>query len=148
MKRLFLSLLLTLCLATNVFAFADRTNATTLFTDESMDSGVAEQSAAVKVRHNAGYAILIVEEDKSGGAGDVDIYAEYSIDNDTNANWLRPNISNMSGTITEEGNIATAFGNREDLIIFTVRMGNYIRIVFDPDADSEITATLIFLEDR
>ncbi len=145
MKKLFLSLLLTFCMATNVFAYADRTNATVLFDTESMVSATAEQSAGVRVRHNVGFAILIVTEDIAGGAGDVDIYAEYSIDNST---WLRPNISNMSGTITEEGNIATAFGDQTDLIIFTVRMGNFIRIVFDPDANSTIDATLIFLEDK
>jgi len=139
------SVFLVAFLSTNVFAQADRTNATTLFTNESMVSPTAEQSAGVKVRHNAGFAILIVTEDIAGGAGDVDIYAEYSIDNST---WLRPNISNMSGTITEEGNIATAFGNQTDLIIFTVRMGNFIRIVFDPDANSTIDATLIFLETK
>jgi len=147
MKNLFLSLLLTLCMATNVFAFADQTNATTLFDTESMTSGSAEESAGVKVRHNVGFATLLVTEDIAGGAGDVDIYAEYSQNN--TAPWSRVQISNMSGTLTTEGNIATAFGNESDArIVFTVRMGNWIRIVFDPDANSTIDATLIFLEDR
>ncbi len=147
MKKLFLSLILTLFMATNVYAAADFTNAKTLFTDEAMTSGSAEQSTGVKVRHNVGFAVLLVTEDVSGGAGDVDIYAEYSQNN--TAPWARVQLSNMSGTLTTEGDIATQFGNESDArIVFTVRLGNYIRIVFDPDANSEVSSTLIFLEDR
>ncbi len=145
MKKILLALLLTVCMATNVFAYSSRTNATTLFDTESMSSGTAEQSAGVKVRNNVGFAVLIVTEDIGGGAGDVDIYAEYSTNQTT---WLRPYTSNMAGTITIEGDIATAFGNQTRYIIFTVRLGTWIRIVFDPDANSTIDATLIFLEDR
>lgn len=147
-KRILLAiqaLFLVAFLSTNAFAYAVRTKQTTLFTDESMLTGVAEQSAAVKVRHNVGFATLLVTEDQSGGAGDVDIYAEYSEDG---TNWHRTYTSDMSGTITQEGNIATAVQNVTRRIVFTVRMANFIRIVFDPDANSEITATLTFLEDK
>lgn len=152
MKKLLLSLFLTFCMATSAFAFADATNYTLLtdtsateLSDYSLTSGAAVTSAGVKVRHNAGYAILLITEDKSGGAGDVDIYAQYSLDNTT---FYRPYTSNMSGTITQEGNIVTGLQNVTRYIVFTVRMANYINFVFDPDADSEITAKLLFLEDR
>lgn len=139
------SMLLVAFLSTNCFAFADRTNKTTLFTDEDMSTGVAEQSTGVKVRHSVGFIVLIVTEEKAGGAGDVDIYAEYSDDNST---WYRAYTSDMAGVITVEGDIVTALQNVTRWIVFTPRMANYIRIVFDPDADSQITASLIFLEDR
>jgi len=145
MKKLLLALLLTGLMATNVFAAAQLTNFTTLFTNEAMATGTAEESAGVFVRNSIGFATLIVTEDASGGAGDVDIYAEYSVDNST---WARAYTSNMSGTITQEGNIVTTLGNVTRHIIFTPRLSNWIRIVFDPDATSEITATLTFLEDR
>lgn len=140
------SILIVGLLSTKCFGYADQTNKTTLFTDESMLTGVAEESDGVFVRRNVGFAVLLVTEDQSGGAGDVDIHAEYSDDNST---WSRVYISNMSGTITQEGLIVETLGNVTNRrIVFTVRLGNYIRIVFNPDANSEITAALIFLEDR
>ncbi len=144
-KKILLSILSILLVAAPCFGYAVRTNKTTLFTSESMVSATAEESAGVLIRHNTGFAVLLVTEDIAGGTGDVDIYAEYS---DDNSSWTRAYISNMSGTITQEGNIATAFGNVTRRIIFTVRMANYIRIVFDPDANSTVTAAITFLEDK
>jgi hypothetical protein len=152
MKNLILAVLIVLMACLPCHAFADRTNATQLedssgteISSYALTSGVAVTSAGVFVRHNVGFAVLVVTEDKAGGAGDVDIYAQYSMDG---TNYYRPYTSDMSGTITQEGNIVTAIQNVTRYIIFTPRLGNWIKITFDPDADSQVTANLYFLEDR
>lgn len=115
----------------------------TAVTDYALSNGVVSTTDSVRVRGNEGYASLVVIEDKAGGAGDVDIYAEYSLDGTT---WYRPYVSDMAGTITIEGNIVTTLGNDTRWIVFTPRVAPYIRFKLDPDADSELTATLIHLE--
>lgn len=152
MHNLILSFLITLCFASSAFAIPDakvyplRNSSTgAIITDLALTSGVAVNSEGVYVADNIGYTVLLVTEDKSGGAGDVDIYAEYSTDN---TNWYRPYTSDMAGTLTVEGNIVTTLQNSTRYIIFTPRLAKYMRLVFDPDADSEITATLIFQRER
>ena len=146
MKKKILALIFTLLLIPTLsFAETVQTRGEVLFTDEEMANGVPEYSSGVKVRHNTGFFVLLITEEKSGGTGDVDVYAQYSLDN---SNWYRPYYSDMSGSISQEGNIVTALGNATRYIIFTARMANYIRIAVDPDADSVVDATLIFLENR
>lgn len=151
MRNLILSFLIGLCFIGNAFAIPDakvyplRNSSSALITDLALTSGVAVNSEGVYVADNIGYAVLLVTEDKSGGAGDVDIYAEYSTDN---TNWYRPYTSDMAGTITVEGNIVTTLQNATRYIVFTPRLGKYMRIVFDPDANSEVTASLIFQRER
>lgn len=112
----------------------------------TLTSGAAVNTAAVPVEGNLGFATLVITENQGGGTGDVDIYAEYSYDG---TNFSRAYVSDMAGTTTIEGNIVTALGNVTNRwIVFTARMAPYMRIVFDPDANSTITARLIFNRDR
>ena len=83
-------------------------------------------------------------EDKSGGAGDVDIYVEYSDDGST---FYRTYTTDLAGTITVEGNLVTALQNVTRRIIHTARLAKYVRYVFDPDADSRITADITYQEE-
>ena len=71
----------------NCFAYADQTTAPVItdtsdaeITDYSLTNGVAVTTAAIPVRHNSGFATLLIVEDKAGGTGDVDISIKYSID--------------------------------------------------------------------
>lgn len=109
----------------------------------AMANGVAVNSEPIKVERNVGFFVLLVKEDKLGGAGDVDIYAEYSMDG---VNWHRPNTTS-GGVLTQEANIVTTLQNTTKWIVFTARLANYVRFVFDPDADSQVTADFIYQED-
>lgn len=158
MKKLIWALLIFCFIAAPAFA-GKRTVIKQLSTgaqamaDYNLTSGLAVTTDTVLMNGNVGFATLYVKEDKSGGAGDVDIYAIYKLTDDgatidTTA-WSRPYISNMAGTATVEGNIVTALGNTSisRSIVFTPRLGTYIKIVFDPDADSQISASLIWQEE-
>ena len=112
-------------------------------TSLAMSTGVAVNSEAIKVDHNVGFFAILVKEDAASGLGDVDIYAEYSIDGD---NWYRPNTTS-GGTLTQESNIVTTLQNATKWIVFTARLAKYVRIVFDPDADCRVTADFIYQED-
>lgn len=110
----------------------------------ALTSGSAVQSKRVRTVDNAGFMVLLVTEAISGGTGDVDIYMEYSIDG---TNWYRPYVSDMAGTISVEGNVVTALQNVTRYIVLTPRLAPYARVVFDPDANSEITAYMIYQRD-
>lgn len=114
-------------------------------TDLLLSNGVAVNSEAIKVDKNVGFFVLTITENKVGGAGDVDIYAEYSNDGVT---FNRAYTSDLAGTITQEGNIVTTLQNVTRRIVFTARLASYVRLVFDPDADSKITADLTYQEDQ
>jgi hypothetical protein len=110
----------------------------------AMANTVVTNSEAIKVDRNVGFFVLTVKEDKVGGAGDVDIYVEYSDDATT---WYRSYTSDLAGSITVEGNIVTTLQNVTRRISFTARLAKYVRFVFDPDADSQITADLTYQEE-
>jgi len=80
---------------------------------------------------------LLIVEDKAGGAGDVDISAEYSVDGVT---FYPAYTSDMSGALTLVGLISLALGDESRWIVWTPRIGIFLRYKFDPDADSQITA--------
>lgn len=111
--------------------------------DLSLTNGVKVTSDSIRVRGNVGFATLIVTEDKTGGAGDVDIFAEYSSDN---SNWYQ-SYTTSSGTLTVDSNIVTGLQNASRWIVFTPRLAPYVRFTFDPDADSQVTAELIYQEE-
>lgn len=115
------------------------------FSTYSLTSGSAVRTRSLNVHDNNGFATLLITEDQAGGTGDVDIFIEYSLDR---TNWYRAYTSDMAGTITIEGNVVTALSNVTRWIVFTPRLAPHMRIVFDPDANSQITAQLIFQEDR
>lgn len=100
-----------------------------------LTSGVPIQTDRIDVSRNVGFGGLILSVDASG---DVDVYAEYSDDGSV---WARPLISDMAGVATQEGNIVTGAQNYTSVpIVFTARPFKFMRLVFDPDADSTITA--------
>lgn len=148
MKRLFLVLIIMMlgqpCAAGVLVNQKDLTISGTKISNLSLTNTVAATTDSIKVRGNTGFFVLYVTEDKAGGAGDVDIYAEYSIDGTT---WGRAYPSNMAGSITQEGNIVTGLQNATRYIPFTARLAPFVRFIFDPDADSEITATVIYQEE-
>ena len=117
----------------------------TLLEDYSLTSGSAVTTNWVNVQDNVGFMALEITEDQSGGTGDVDISAEYSWDR---TNWFTFAVSNMSGVITEDGLIAQGFGNDANTIQFTARPAPFVRFIFDPDANSEITVKLIYQKDN
>lgn len=151
MKKLFLPLLLIFGLGLGSVAHASNFKATavtlkdtsnTEISTYALSTGVAVQTNEIRVNDNVGFASLLLTVDASG---DVDVYAEYSFDK---SNWYRPSISDMAGTATLEGNIVTAAANDTLWIVFTPRLAPWMRIVFDPDANSTITAKLVYQEDR
>ena len=113
-------------------------------TDLALTSGAVVYSETVNIQKNVGFLCLQVVEDKAGGSGDVDIYAEYSDDGTT---WQRAYVSDLAGSITLDGNIVTALQNVTRRIIHTARLAKFLRYAFDPDADSQITADVTFQEE-
>jgi len=111
-------------------------------TNLDMASGIKTYSEAIDVEKNVGFFALLVTENKAGGAGDVDIYLEYSWDG---TNWYRPNTT-ASAALTQEANVVDALANTTKWIIMTARLAKYVRVVFDPDADSAVTADFAFQE--
>lgn len=111
----------------------------------AFSSGVADYTETIDLVDNIGYATLLVQENKSGGAGDVDLSVEYSLDG---TNFYTASDTDMAGTLTAEGNIVTALQNDTVWIVFPVRMAVCMRIKIDPDADSQLTMRLIYLRDR
>ena len=118
-------------------------SAGTAITAYSLTSGTAVYSDTITVNNNAGFISLLLTEGITGGSGDVDVSVEYSVDG---TNFYTGSNTDMSGTLTDDGNIATAFGNKTRLIAIPARLANYFRIKFDPDANSVITADTIYLE--
>lgn len=128
------------------FTVADTMNDSTgtAISSFALTSGVSVNSERIFVRENAGFAGILVTVDASG---DVDIFAEYSTDGiNFHRAFLTPDT--MDGTITQEGLIVLALTNATRYIIFTPRPARYMRIVFDPDANSTITAEFIYVRDR
>ncbi len=149
MKKLILGLLF-LIMAQPVFAndyYADRARDVPIRLSGTIMSGATVNSIAtsdtIVFEKAVGFATLYVNQ--TAGAGDVDIFAEYSFDD---SNWFRPYTTDMAGTITIEGDIVTALTQQERWIVFTPRMAKYIRFTFDPDANSTVTASLIYLRGK
>lgn len=148
-KKLLLSAMMVLMLVAPAMA-SKRINTQSLrvnnvsVTSYDITSGATVTSDSVKVNGNVGFTTLLVTEDKVGGAGSVDIYAQYSFDKVT---WSRPYLSDMSGTITAEGNIVTALGNATRYIVFTPRMSQWVRFIVSANANSRLTAVLSYQEE-
>jgi len=117
----------------------------TVLSAYDLTSGAAVYTEPIKVYDNVGYMTMLVTENKAGGAGDVDISAEYSLDG---TNFYTAYTTNLSGTITSEGNIVTALQNATRWIVLTPRLAKFVRFKLDPDADSQITLSIIYQEQR
>lgn len=110
-------------------------------TNYAIANGATVYSTGIEINRSVGFMALKVTENKSGGAGDIAIAAEYS---DDNSNWDTVYTSNMAGTITAEGNIVTGLQNVTRRIVFTARLGKYVRFKFVASAASQITASVIY----
>lgn len=108
----------------------------------NVSNGVAVYSEPINVERNVGYFSILIKEDKAGGAGDIDVYMQYSFDG---SNWYRFNTTS-NGVTTEEANIRTMLQNSTELIAITARLARYARVVVDPDADSSVTIDFAFQE--
>ncbi len=159
MKRVFVLALLALVLIP-VIAFSgyDQShilmreyNHNVSLVDYSLTSGTAIYSSTIDTQHNAGFSALLITEDKAGGAGDVDVSTEYSVDG---ANWYSAyrhatvDTAGFVGPIMKDGDVVTGLQNKTRWVVYTPRPGRYVRYKFDPDADSKITATHIFVNDE
>ena len=154
MKRfLFAILVLGLCLGLAGPAFAKpdaksmalKDAAGTSISSYALTSGAAVYSESIYVTDNIGFASLLIVEDKAGGLGDVDISVEYSVDG---TNWYTAYTADQDGTITVDANIYTTLRNISRWLAHVVRLAPWMRYKFDPDADAQITATVIFQRDR
>lgn len=123
-----------------------RTSADVAISSLDMSNGVAVNSMPIKVSANVGFGVLLVTENKAGGAGDVDIYVEYSDDDATPTNWNKA-YTTSSGALTVDANIVTTLQNVTRRIVFDIRMARWVRFVFDPDADSTVTAKFSYQEE-
>jgi hypothetical protein len=111
----------------------------------ALTSGSAVYTTPIQVYKNVGFMSLLVIENKAGGAGDVDISAEYSLDG---TNFYTAYYTDLDGTLSAEGNIVTALGNVSRWIVYPPKLSKFIRFKLDPDADSQITLTMIYQEMR
>lgn len=122
---------------------ADSPIANTLISAMAMANGVKTYSQPIKVEKNVGFFSALLTEAHSGASGDVDVYMEYSWDG---TNWYRPNTTS-GGALTQESDVVTTLSNATKWIVVTARLATWARVVFDPDADSVVTAGLGFQEE-
>ncbi len=152
MKKIVIVLMLTGILLSGSLAEAEKItsyrplndSAGTAISAYNLTSLTAVYSETINMNGNVGFSTLLITENKAGGTGDVDISVEYSIDD---SNWYTAYTSNMSGTITVEGNIVTTLQNATRWIVFTPRLTKSMRYKFDPDVDSRITVWHLFQEE-
>ena len=146
--RKFLLTLCFLCLIP-ITAFAGvqqinlNTAANVRIEDLSLTSGVAVFTGAIDTKNSSdtGRMTLLITEDQSGGTGDVDITIEFSNNGTT---WFtdQSRTDELGAFVARV--IAVGVQNEAIAITFTHAPAKFLRIKFDPDANSEITATLIF----
>lgn len=115
----------------------------TLMTDLAIANAATVYSEAIPVADNMGYMAMLAIEDKSGGAGNVAISAEYSNDG-TN---FYDAYTTSGGSLTVDSAIAT-LTNDTRYIQFTTRLAKYVRLKIVAAADSEVTIDLIWARTR
>lgn len=149
-KKLIIGSILSLSLISSVYAenravsqvMNDSTG--TAISSFALSTGVSVNSEQIFIRDNAGFSAILVTVDATG---DVDIFAEYSTDGTSfHRAFLTP--VTLDGTFTQEGLIAEAVSNATRYIIFSPQPAKFMRLVFDPDANSVITAEFIYIKDR
>lgn len=113
----------------------------TSISDYALTAATAVYSESIKIYDNVGFSTLLITEDIAGGAGDVDISVQYSVDG---SNWYTAYTTDMAGIIIAEGNLVTALQNVTRWIPHSVRLSVWMRYMFDPDANSQITAYNIY----
>ena len=147
MKKLLLALCLLWFLPTTAFASVQAINLNTVgnvrIEDLSLISGVAIFTGAIDIRNSSdtGRMTLLITEDQGGGTGDVDITIELS--NNGTTWYIDQNRTDELGAFAARF-IAVGVQNETIALTFTHAPAKFIRFKFDPDANSELTATLIF----
>jgi len=108
-------------------------------TDLAIANAATVYSESIPVADNMGYMAMLAIEDKSGGAGNVAISAEYS----NNGTDFFEVYTTSSGAITVDSGIAT-LTNDTRYIQFTTRLAKFVRLKIVAAADSEVTIDLIW----
>jgi len=150
-KKLIITLFLSLSLVS--IAHAENRAVSQLMKDSigtdissfALSTGVSVNSERIFIRDSAGFSAVLITVDATG---DVDIFAEYSTDGITfHRPFLTP-VAGLDGTFVQEGLIAEAVSNVTRYIIFSPQPARFMRLVFDPDANSVIKAEFIYIKDR
>lgn len=151
MKKFLLSLFLVAALsssafAANVFCKTQRLKDSSgvALTDYAISASATVYTQAFPVQDNVGYLSILVVEDKAGGAGDVEISAEYSVDG---TNFYTVNTTS-AGTLAPESPVADSVSNETAWIQHTARLAKYVRYKIVAAANSEVTFDVIYQQDR
>ncbi len=150
MKKLILTVLFLLAVTGQAMALSQasvvslKDESGALIQNLSLTAGTPVYSKAVDATNNIGFATLVFTENQSGGTGSVTISIEYSIDG---VNWYTA-YTTSSGILKADPDIVTTFQNTTRWIVHTVRLTKYLRYKFNPNADSQITANMMFQRDR
>jgi hypothetical protein len=118
-----------------------KTSANVAITDLALTSGVPVLTNTISIVDSRGEITLLLLEDQGGGTGDIDVLLEFSNDGST---WYAEQVR------TDEVGTAVArvvkIGLQNETSAFTLSHppAKFMRINFDPDANSELTATLMF----
>lgn len=115
-----------------------------VFTTYAIANGATVYSESIKINDNVGYTTILAKEDKSGGAGNVSISAEYSTDG---TNFYTP-YTTSAGTLTADSAIVSSLANSTRWIAFTARLAPYMRFKIVAAADSQVTLDVIYQRDR
>ena len=147
MKRIFLIVLASMFLTTSAYAgfsakvVSLKTSAGVAITDLALTSGVPVLTNTINIADSRGQLTLLLLEDQGGGTGDIDVLLEFSNDGTT---WFTEQAR------TDEVGTAVArvvkIGLQNETVAFTLTHppSRFMRINFDPDANSELTATLMY----
>ena len=147
MKKILLTLLLSVFFATSAFATGTvkvislKTSANVAITDLALTSGVAVVTKTIYIGDSRGELTLLLLEDAAGGTGDIDVLLEYSNDGSV---WFTEEVrTDEIGTTVPR---VVKIGLQNETVAYTLTHAptKFIRINFDPDANSELTAVLIF----
>lgn len=149
MKKLLLLIAIILISVQNVFALdavVRRLNDSngTAMTDLAIANGATVYSEPIGIADNVGFSAVTIVEDKSGGAGNVALSAEYS----SNGVTFSPYYTTSGGSLTVDSNIATTLTNVTRKIQFTPRLDRFMRFKLVASADSEVTLDFIYQRQR
>lgn len=107
-------------------------------TNLAISNGITVTTNPIAVNQDLGFMSIILSETQGGGTGNIDAYAEWSLDG---TNFFRANTTS-AGALTQEANIVTGLANANQYIVMTPRLAQYVRFKFTANADSTLTALL------
>jgi hypothetical protein len=121
-----------------------RDSSGTLITSFAIASAATVYTEAIPIQDNGGYMALLAVEDKSGGAGNLAISAEYSNDG-TNFYTV---YTTASGTLTADSAVVSSLANVTRYIQLTARLAKYVRFKLVAAANSQLTMDIIWARTR